>query len=37
MKQLPESTHDNIEMRLCADGPRQNEDIIFETLELYVQ
>ena len=37
MKQLPASTHDNIEMRLCANGPRSDEDIVFETLELYVQ
>ena len=37
MKQLPASTHDNIEMRLCADQPRNDEDIVFETLELYVQ
>ena len=37
MKQLPESTHDNIEMRLCADSPRSDEDIVFEILELYVQ
>ena len=37
MKQLPISTQDNIEMRLCADSPRSDEDIVFETLELYVQ
>ena len=37
MKQLPASTHDNIEMRLCAASPRSDEDIVFETLELYVQ
>ena len=37
MKQLPASTHDNIEMRLCSDQIRQNEDTVFETLELYVQ
>jgi hypothetical protein len=37
MKQLPASTHDNIEMRLCADQQRSNEDIVFETLKLYVQ
>ena len=36
MKQLPISTQDNIEMRLCADSPRSDEDIVFETLELYV-
>ena len=37
MKQLPASTRDNIEMRLCTDQERSNEDIVFETLELYVQ
>ena len=37
MKQLPASTHDNIEIRLCSDQEQQNEDITFETLELYVQ
>ena len=35
MKQLPASTHDNIEMRLCANEPPPNEDI-FETLEFYI-
>ena len=37
MKQLPASTHDNIEVRLCADQTRDDEDIVFETLELFVQ
>ena len=37
MKQLSASTADNIEIRLCADSPRSDEDIVFETLELYVQ
>ena len=37
MKKLPASTHDNIEVRLCSDQSRQSEDIVFETLELYVQ
>lgn len=37
MKQLSASTADNIEIRLCADGPRFDEDIVFEALELYVQ
>ena len=36
MKQLPASTND-IEMRLCADQVRDDEDIVFETLDLYVQ
>ena len=37
MKELPSPTRDNIEMRLCADEPRSNEDITFENVELYVQ
>ena len=36
-KQLTTPTSDDIEMRLCADEDRVNEDINFETLELYVQ
>ena len=36
-KQLTTPTRDDIEMRLCADENRVNEDINFETLELYVQ
>ena len=30
-------TSDNIEMRLCANENRGNEDITFETLQIYVQ
>ena len=37
MKQLPSPTSDDIEMRLCADENRDNEDITIETLEIYVQ
>ena len=37
MKELPSSTSDDIEMRLCADSPRSDEDINFEAIELYVQ
>ena len=37
MKQLLSLTRENIEMRLCADQNRENEDIVFETMELYVQ
>ena len=36
MKQLPTPTTDDIEMRLCADENRNNEDITVETMELYV-
>ena len=37
MKELPSSTSDNIEMRLCTNQSRGDEDINFETVELYVQ
>ena len=37
MKQLPSPTTDNIEMRLCSDENRSNEDIPVETIELYIQ
>ena len=37
LKEMSPSTNDGIEMRLCADQTRNNEDITFETLELYVQ
>ena len=37
MKQLPSPTTDDIEMRLCADQSRNNEDITVETIELYVR
>ena len=37
MKQLSTATTDDIEMRLCADSGRSDEDITFETVELYVQ
>ena len=36
MKELPSPTCDDIEMRLCADQSRDDEDINFETIELYV-
>ena len=37
MKELPSSTSDDIEMRLCTDSGHSDEDINFETVELYVQ
>ena len=37
MKELPSSTSDDIEMRLCAGGLRSDEDINFENVEIYVQ
>ena len=37
VKELPSPARDNVEMRLCADESRSNEDITFENIELYVQ
>ena len=37
MKQLSSPISDDIEMRLCADQNRYDEDITVETLEIYVQ
>ena len=35
-RQLSESTTDNIEMRVCRDERRSNEDIFISFVELYV-
>ena len=37
MKELPSPTRESIEMRLCANQARTDEDIPFESTELYVQ
>ena len=37
MKQLSSPTTADIEMRLCCDENRDNEDITVETIDLYVQ
>ena len=37
LKELSPPTSDDIEMRLCANQARSDEDITFETLEMYVQ
>ena len=37
MKELPSSTRDDIEMRLCGDEGISNEDVPVEVVELYVQ
>ena len=37
MKDLSSSTTDDIEMRLCADSGRNDEDITVEIIELYVR
>ena len=34
MKELPSSNSDDIEMRLCADQTRWDEDVSFETVDL---
>ena len=36
-KELPQSTRDDIELRLCANYPTSNEDIPLEVVEIYVQ
>ena len=36
-KTLPQSTTDDIEMRVCRNEGRDNEDIAIETVEIYVQ
>ena len=37
LKTLPQPTTDNIEMRVCRNERRDNEDIAIETVEIYVQ
>ena len=36
-RQLPQSTNDNIEMRVCRDEPRNSEDLSIGAVEIYVQ
>ena len=36
-KQLPSATTDDIEMRVCCDESRDNEDIAISNVEIYVQ
>ena len=36
-KQLLQSTADNIEMRICRDESGMNEDVLIQSIELYVQ
>ena len=35
--QLPTNTADDIEVRICADESTENEDVLVELLEIYVQ
>ena len=37
LKTLPQHTTDDIEMRVCRNEGRSNEDIAIETVEIYVQ
>ena len=37
LKTLPQPTTDDIEMRVCRNEGRDNEDIAIETVEIYVQ
>ena len=36
-KQLPQSTTDDIEMKMCGHNPTTNEDTPFDIVEIYVQ
>ena len=36
-RELPQSTTDDIEMRVCRDEDRDNEDIVIEVVEIYVR
>ena len=36
-RDLPHTTTEDIEMRVCVDESRSNEDIAIETIEIYVQ
>ena len=36
-KQLPQSTTDNIQVRVCKDKENSNEDIAIQEIEIYVQ
>ena len=36
-KQLPQPTQEDIELRVCRDEQRNNEDIVLEQIELYIQ
>ena len=37
MKQLSSNTSDDLELRVCRDEPRSNEDVGLKSVELYVQ
>ncbi len=36
-KELPQPTTDDIELRVCRDESRSNEEILFEAIELYIK
>jgi hypothetical protein len=35
-KQLPQATTDDVEMRVCGDQGRANEDVTIKLMEIYV-
>ena len=35
--ELPQATRDGVEIRLCLDGPSNNEDVIISLIEIYVK
>ena len=36
-RQLPKATTDDIEMRVCRDEDRDNEDILIQSVDIYIQ
>jgi hypothetical protein len=36
-RHLPQPTTDDIEMRVCRDQDRDNEDVLIEVMEMYIQ
>ena len=36
-RQLPETTTDDIEMRVCRYEDRDNEDILIQSVDIYIQ
>jgi len=37
MKSFPYQINSNVEMRVCFDEPRSNEDVLIESIQMYVQ
>lgn len=36
-RSLPEATRDNLELRVCTDSPSNDELLLFEEIEIYIQ